>query len=37
MSCFLNVDDSRQTLEIGSTFYRPAFRATGFNRRAART
>ncbi|MEO8175336.1 MAG: GNAT family protein [Sphingomicrobium sp.] len=34
MSCFLNVDDSRQTLEIGSTFYRPAFRATGFNRRA---
>ncbi|MEO5611782.1 MAG: GNAT family protein [Sphingomicrobium sp.] len=33
MSCFLNLDDSRQTLEIGSTFYRPAFRATGFNRR----
>jgi RimJ/RimL family protein N-acetyltransferase len=33
MSCYLNVDDSRQTLEIGSTFYRPAFRATGFNRR----
>jgi RimJ/RimL family protein N-acetyltransferase len=33
MSCMLNVDDSRQTLEIGSTFYRPAFRATGFNRR----
>ena len=33
MSCFLNMDDSRQALEIGSTFYRPAFRATGFNRR----
>ncbi len=33
MSCFLNIDDSRQTLEIGSTFYRPSFRATGFNAR----
>ncbi len=33
MSCFLNVDDSRQTLEIGSTYYRPALRATGFNAR----
>jgi len=33
MSCYLNIDDSRQALEIGSTFYRPAFRATGFNAR----
>ena len=33
MSCYLNIDDSRQTLEIGSTYYRPAFRGTGFNRR----
>ena len=34
MSCYLNIDDSRQTLEIGSTYYRPAFRGTGFNARA---
>ena len=33
MSCYLNIDDSRQTLEIGSTFYRPSRRGTGFNRR----
>ena len=33
MSCYINVDDDRQTLEIGSTFYRPAFRGTGFNLR----
>ena len=33
MSCFLNIDGSRQTLEIGSTYYRPALRGTGFNRR----
>jgi RimJ/RimL family protein N-acetyltransferase len=33
MSCFLNIDPSRQTLEIGSTYYRPALRGTGFNRR----
>jgi len=33
MSCYLNIDDSRQTLEIGSTFYRPSHRGTGFNRR----
>jgi RimJ/RimL family protein N-acetyltransferase len=33
MSCYLNVDESRQTLEIGSTYYRPSLRATGFNRR----
>ncbi len=34
MSCFLAIDDSRQTLEIGSTYYRPSIRGTGFNRRA---
>jgi RimJ/RimL family protein N-acetyltransferase len=34
MSCFLNIDPSRQTLEIGSTYYRPSIRGTGFNRRA---
>ena len=33
-SCFLNVDDSRQLLEIGSTYYRPALRGTGYNARA---
>lgn len=33
MSCFLNIDDSRQTLEIGSTYYRPHLRGTGINRR----
>ena len=33
MSCFLNIDDDRQALEIGSTFYRPSYRGTGFNRR----
>ena len=33
MSCYLNIDDSRQTLEIGSTYYRPSRRGTGFNRR----
>jgi RimJ/RimL family protein N-acetyltransferase len=33
MSCFLNIDDERQALEIGSTFYRPSLRGTGFNRR----
>ena len=34
MSCFLAIDDSRQTVEIGSTYYRPTIRGTGFNRRA---
>ena len=34
MSSFLGIDDSRQTLEIGGTYYRPKFRGTGFNRRA---
>lgn len=33
LSCYLNIDESRQTLEIGSTYYRPAHRGTGFNRR----
>jgi RimJ/RimL family protein N-acetyltransferase len=33
MSSFLGIDESRQTLEIGGTFYRPRFRGTGFNRR----
>jgi len=32
-SCYLNIDDSRQLLEIGSTYYRPSIRHTGFNRR----
>jgi RimJ/RimL family protein N-acetyltransferase len=33
MSCYLNIDDDRQALEIGSTYYRPAHRGTGFNAR----
>jgi RimJ/RimL family protein N-acetyltransferase len=33
MSCYINIDESRQTLEIGSTYYRPAFRGTGYNAR----
>ena len=34
MSSFLGIDEPRQTLEIGGTYYRPRFRGTGFNRRA---
>jgi RimJ/RimL family protein N-acetyltransferase len=34
MSSFLGIDEGRQCLEIGGTFYRPRFRGTGFNRRA---
>ncbi|MBV9528834.1 MAG: GNAT family N-acetyltransferase [Sphingomonas sp.] len=34
MSSFLGIDEGRQTLEIGGTYYRPKFRGTGFNRRA---
>ena len=34
MSSFLGIDDGRQVLEIGGTYYRPRFRGTGFNRRA---
>ena len=33
ISCFLNIEEERQSLEIGSTYYRPAYRGTGFNRR----
>ena len=33
MSSFLNIDEGRQCLEIGGTYYRPKFRGTGFNRR----
>jgi RimJ/RimL family protein N-acetyltransferase len=34
MSSFLDIDDGRQVLEIGGTYYRPEFRGTGFNGRA---
>jgi RimJ/RimL family protein N-acetyltransferase len=34
MSTFLGIDEGRQTLEIGATYYRPKFRGTGLNRRA---
>ncbi|MEO5810092.1 MAG: GNAT family protein [Sphingomicrobium sp.] len=34
MSCFLGIDEERGLLEIGNTYYRPAWRGTGFNRRA---
>lgn len=33
MSSFLGIDEGRQCLEIGGTYYRPHFRGTGFNRR----
>ena len=33
MSSYLGIDEGRQTLEIGATYYRPTFRGTGFNRR----
>ncbi|MEO6247584.1 MAG: GNAT family protein [Sphingomicrobium sp.] len=33
MSAYLSLLDARQTLEIGSTYYRPHLRATGFNGR----
>ena len=33
MSSFLGIDEPRQTVEIGGTYYRPKFRGTGFNRR----
>ena len=32
MSSFMNIVPERQTLEIGNTYYRPAFRGTGINR-----
>jgi len=33
MSSFLGIDEARQVLEIGGTFYHPHLRGTGFNRR----
>jgi RimJ/RimL family protein N-acetyltransferase len=33
MSSFLGIDDNRQCLEIGGTYYRPHLRGSGFNRR----
>ena len=33
MSSFLGIDEERQVLEIGGTYYRPHLRGTGFNRR----
>lgn len=33
MSSFLGIDQTRQVLEIGGTYYRPRFRGTGFNSR----
>ena len=33
MSSYLGIDQGRQTLEIGGTYYRPGLRGTGFNRR----
>ncbi|MES2120513.1 MAG: GNAT family protein [Pseudomonadota bacterium] len=32
MSSFLGIDDGRQVLEIGGTYYRPKLRGTGLNR-----
>jgi RimJ/RimL family protein N-acetyltransferase len=33
MSSYLGIDEDRQTLEIGGTYYRPHLRGGGFNRR----
>ena len=33
MSSFLGLDEARQTVEIGGTYYRPHLRGTGLNRR----
>ena len=33
MSSYLGIDQGRQVLEIGGTYYRPQLRGTGFNRR----
>ena len=33
MSSFLGIDEGRQCLEIGGTYYRPDLRGSGFNRR----
>jgi len=32
MSSYLGIDEGRQALEIGGTYYRPHLRGTGFNR-----
>ena len=34
MSSFLGIDEGRQCLEIGGTYYRPHLRGSGFNQRA---
>lgn len=34
MSSFIGIDEGRQALEVGGTYYRPHLRGTGFNRRA---
>jgi len=33
MSSYLGIDEGRQVVEIGGTYYRPSLRGTGFNRR----
>ena len=33
MSSYFGIDEGRQVLEIGGTYYRPKFRGTGFNGR----
>ncbi len=33
MSCFIGIEPDRGVLEIGNTYYVPALRGTGFNRR----
>jgi RimJ/RimL family protein N-acetyltransferase len=33
MSSFIGIDEARQVLEIGGTYYRPQLRGSGFNRR----
>ncbi len=33
MSCFIGIDAERGVLEIGNTYYIPAMRGTGFNRK----
>ena len=33
MSCYLGIDAARAVLEIGNTYYAPALRGTGLNRR----
>jgi RimJ/RimL family protein N-acetyltransferase len=33
MSSFITIDEGRQSLEIGGTYYRPHLRGSGFNRR----